>query len=84
MISILEQQQGPDDLKQQMREYVTNFDEFRHNFKLERTTIFQPLDDNKPCLIIVFESGTSLYDIEVFWKMYLVDASAIYITKELK
>ena len=68
MLSQFLEQEGTVNLKQKMREYKTSFDKFQCNFKLERTTIFQPLDDDKPCLIIVFESGTSLYDIEVFLK----------------
>ena len=59
-------EEGTEDLKQSMELYMTNFQEFHRNFKLERTTTFDDLDEAKPCLMIIFKTGTSLRNIEVF------------------
>ena len=59
-------EEGTEDLKRSMELYMTDFQEFHRNFKLERTTTFDDLDETKPCLIIIFRTGTSLHNIEVF------------------
>ena len=66
-------------LKGKMQDYKRKFDEFCHSFPINNETAAKPVefelcDPRQPCLVLIFESVSKFYDIEVF----LTDVFDIY------
>ena len=62
-----------------MQAYKEKFDDFCHSFPINNETAaklvqFEPCDPRQPCLVLIFESVSKFYDIEVF----LIDVFNIY------
>ena len=55
-------------LKDLMDDYMTSFKEFCCNFVPLKQTQFEPYDPHMPCLILIFESDTTLQIVEAFVK----------------
>ena len=60
-------------LNEKMKVYKESFDTFCHSFSSllpsinnESVTRFEPCDPSQPCLVLIFESVSKFYDIEVF------------------
>ena len=61
-------------LSQKMKEYIEKYNSFCSSLKLNKTASLEDYDSSKPCLILIFESGTTFEDVEVF----LRDVFSIY------
>ena len=66
-------------LKKRMQAYTERYDAFCHSFPINKETKaksvqFEPRDPRQPCLVIIFESISKYFNIEVF----LTDVFKIY------
>ena len=55
-----------DTLSQQMKAYMEEYNSFCSSLKLKEEVSLEDHDPSNPCLILIFESGTTFADIEVF------------------